>query len=191
MLLDLNGRLFEGINQSAGNIGWVDDAMVRLAQDGVYVVFALVCLSWFMRADDAGTNRLAVYTAAIAAVVALALSVVVQHIYPHDRPFVLRDDVVLLAQHSADASFPSQHTSVAAGLAAGAGAWRLRLGLVLMAITLAQGYARIYAGLHWPADIAGAIVIGVLAGAAAWMLHPALKRIDGAIVRRYVPAFFQ
>jgi len=191
VLLDLNGRLFELINGLAGNAGWVDDAMVRLAQDGVYVIFAIVCLSWFLRAGDTGANRLAVYTAGVASVIALAASVAVQHAVPHDRPFVLRDDVVLLAHHSADASFPSQHTSVAAGLAAGAGAWRLRLGLALMAIAIAQGFARIYAGLHWPADIAGATLIGVLSGAAAWLLHPAIERIDGAIVRRYIPAFFQ
>lgn len=189
MLLDINGALFGLVNGLAGHAGWADDAMVRLANDGVYAVFALVCLSWFLRTGDGRANRLAVYGAAIASIVAIATAAVVQHAYPHDRPFVVRSDVVLLMHHSADASFPSQHTSVAAALAAGAGAWRQRLGIALMAIALAQGFARVYAGIHWPADVAGALLIGIAAGGVAWLLRAPIARVDDTVVRRYVPAF--
>lgn len=67
-----------------------------------------------------------------------------------------------------DAAFPSGHAAQMASLAAAIWLvapvrWRLPLGLVLLALSFAVGWSRIYLQVHWPSDVLGGWVIGVLA----------------------------
>ena len=62
---------------------------------------------------------------------------------------------------------------------------RLRaLGVPLLALAAATGWARIYVGVHFPLDIiAGLLLAGVIAAALAlvqWCVHLALPRTGGA-----------
>lgn len=77
-------------------------------------------------------------------------------------------------------SFPSGHTLLAAAFAfvvvsyyRDFRAW-LAIGLVV-----AIGLARVYQGMHWPSDIIGSIVLGVIAGAIAGQI------IKAPIIRRF------
>jgi undecaprenyl-diphosphatase len=122
-----------------------------------YLVLAIaagVAACWVVgKGQRRATNQAMVAGAVVAALLSLATVAVIQHFYVHPRPFVERRDVVLLLDHSADASFPSEHAVVAFSLA-GAALWSRRLllaaGLVVAAAAL--GVARIYTGLHYPAD---------------------------------------
>lgn len=66
-----------------------------------------------------------------------------------------------------DAAFPSGHAAQMASVAAAIWLvaptrWRLALGLVLLALSLAVGWSRIYLQVHWPSDILGGWAIGFL-----------------------------
>jgi undecaprenyl-diphosphatase len=184
----VNGALFDAINDLAGHVAVADTIMEATARYGAYVVVALVCLSWFVRDGGNTERRLGVYTAVIAAVIALAITKVIQHEYVHQRPFVLRhDDVTQLIEHSADASFPSEHTTAAFGLAVGLGLYRLRWGILLVAIAALQGFARIYVGIHYPYDILAGAGIGTLAAAGVFVARPLIAWLDEQFVVRLVP----
>ena len=96
--MDLNGSIFDGINGLAGHVALIDDGMVLAARYNVFVIAALVIASWFVRSGTGEDRRMAVYTAVLSAAIALGITAVIQQFYVHQRPFVIRDDVVLLLQ---------------------------------------------------------------------------------------------
>ena len=157
------------------------------AQYVVYIIALLAGASWFVRGDGAPDRRIAVYTAFGAAAVSVVVALIIQHFYVHQRPFVLRPDVTLLLNHSPDASFPSEHTTAAFGMASGVALYRPRPGMALAVLAALTGFARVFVGIHYPFDVIAGAAIGVLAAAALRCVRPALAWLDNAIVVRFVP----
>lgn len=186
--MDLNGSIFDAINDLAGRIDIADDAMEFVAQYLTYVVFGLVVVSWFVRTGGDQSRRLAVYSSALSAALALGVAFVIQHFYTHPRPFVQRNDVVLLIQHAADSSFPSEHATGSFALATGVLVHRLRYGLALVALATLIAFSRVYVGVHYPYDVLGGAAIGITSAVAIRAARPPLGWLDRAVVIRIVPA---
>jgi undecaprenyl-diphosphatase len=153
-------------------------------------VAAAVAICWVIGTGrQRAINQAMVVGAVAAALLGLATASLIQHFYVHPRPFVDRQDVILLINHSADPSLPSEHAVVAFSLA-GAALWARRLllasGLLLAAAAL--GLARIYTGLHYPADIAVAAGVGLLASfLAVGLAGPLTIRLRAAVGRALPP----
>ena len=137
-----------------------------------------------------------------AVALALAFTVALGSLIYEPRPFISHPGVVhLLISHAADASFPSDHAAVASALASmlvlyvplAAWSWLRHLkrtsgavraaGLRLLATAAlfaliavgmvgAIGVARVYVGVHYPADIAGGVACGLLAAVLLTALRP-------------------
>ena len=185
--MDVNGSLFDAINGLAGRSGFIDGVMKFSAQYLVYVIIGLVVLSWFVRGGSREETRLGVYTAILATVVALVIAKLIQHYYIHPRPFVAHH-VTLLVDHAADASFPSEHSTGSFALAAGLGLYRARWGVLLFALAILMSFARVFVGIHWPADVAMGAVIGIVVAIALWFARPILVWLDQSVLMRCVPA---
>jgi undecaprenyl-diphosphatase len=161
----MNSALFDAINDLAGHTALADDLVKVAARYLVFAIAAGVAICWVIgRGRQRAVNQAMVVDAVVAASLGLATASLIQHFYVHPRPFVERQDVILLINHSADASLPSEHAVVAFSLA-GAALWarRLLLGSGLLLAAAALGFARIYTGLHYPADIGAAAGVGLLA----------------------------
>src|SRR5665647_1758410 len=101
-----------------------------------------------------------------------AVTVVVgSAVYFDQRPFVT-EHIAPLFPHAADNGFPSDHTLLSMLLAMCVLFYRWRWGVVLVAITLALGVARVEAHVHHPIDILGAVVF---AAVAALLARPAAR----------------
>ena len=91
------------------------------------------------------------------------------------RPFIDLSNVNLLFPFGNHDSFPSGHVTFLSALAAGVYfflnskklVWALGTGAVVV------GLARVAAGIHWPFDIVGGIILGV---AVSWFLFRVQKR---------------
>ncbi len=186
----MNSALFDAINELAGHSAAADDLVKFVARYLVFAIAAAVAIYWVMgRGRQRAINQTMVAGAVAAALLSLAVASLIQHLYVHPRPFVDRQDVILLINHGADPSLPSEHAVVAFSLA-GAALWSRRLllasGLLLAAVAL--GLARIYTGLHYPADIAAAAGLGLLASfLAVGLAQPLIIGLRTAVARALPP----
>jgi undecaprenyl-diphosphatase len=186
--MDVNGSIFDGVNELGGHVPLLDHAMVYAAQYAVFVAAFLVVISWFVHAGAGQDRRVGVYSAVASAAIALGITALIQHFYVHQRPFVVRGDVVLLLKHSADPSFPSEHAAVAFGLAAGIGLYRARFGIALLALACLTAFSRVYVGVHYPADVSAGALVGIGGATLVWLVRPVLASFDRLVVLRIVPA---
>lgn len=186
--MNLNGALFDAINDLAGHVAFADNVMKFAAQYVIFGLFALVALSWFIRTGTNESRRLAVYSALLTGAFAFLVLITIRQFYEHPRPFMDRTDVVLLIQHSRDTSFPSDHATAAFALAAGIAMYRLRFGALLLALAALISFARVYTGLHYPFDVLGGAAIGILIALALRAARPILEWLDRTVVLRVLPA---
>ena len=96
----------------------------------------------------------------IAVAVSFFLAAGLKEVFPTVRPFVTEGIVPLVA--APGAAFPSQHTAVASALALAVFFEHKALGTVLVWLALLIGLARVLAHVHYPIDIVGGFVIGII-----------------------------
>lgn len=144
-----------------GNGGWF------------WIVLGVAMLCWKKTRPVGVTVLLAL---AIGAVVTnLGLKNLVARIRPYD----FSDQIQLLIAPQIDYSFPSGHTC--ASFAAAVVCWKRlprRYGIPLMALAVLIAFSRLYVGVHYPSDVLGGLLIGIISGMAACRIF------DKMILRR-------
>jgi undecaprenyl-diphosphatase len=144
-------------------------AVSAVAQDGLYVVALLAIVAWLTVPRP---EKVAMAVEMVVGLVAVAVLVRVAGVLHTDpRPFVQDPSIHPWFSHPADNGFPSDHTAVAALTAFVVVRRRLGTGLVLLAITVLIGAARVLAHVHHVQDVVAGFVIGLVAaatGAVAW-----------------------
>ncbi len=159
--MSVNYLFFQLINDNAGRSGLLDALMVFAAQYLIFVVFAVVAVLGLL-ALLARRIRELVQTGA-ALVLAFLMATVLNHLSTQLRPFQTHQ-VHQLIPHDGGVSLPSDHATAAFALAFAIGAFlSRRWGLVLTAAALLIGFARVWAGVHYPGDILAAALIAGLA----------------------------
>lgn len=105
----------------------------------------------------------------IAGVIAFILSRISSKLYYDPRPFV-REHVKPLFPHIADNGFPSDHALLTGTLTAIAYFYNKKYATIMLIPTLIIGWARVYAKVHSPIDIAGGWIFGIIGSFAAYYL---------------------
>lgn len=170
--------LFHAINSFAGQIDGIDDTFEVLAAYVPFALIALLLLLWFWPGARAQrTDRQwSCIAATLSASLALLMNQVIGLFWQRPRPFV-DHHAVLLAAHSADGSFPSDHAAFA--FAVGASIYLLdrRVGIVALVAATAMGFARVYIGVHYVSDVATGAAIGIAAALLVQQLRPFLAPV--------------
>ncbi len=96
----------------------------------------------------------------LSAVAAYGLNALIGAFVYRDRPFVVYDIVPLL-EHSATKSFPSDHTGVSFAIATALTVLDRRHALWAYPLAFLIGLGRVFAGIHFPADVLAGIVTGI------------------------------
>lgn len=81
------------------------------------------------------------------------------------RPFLRYPSPPPLVHVARDQSFPSGHAAIAFACATVLTSVRPRLGPWLFLLAAAIAWSRIYVGVHYPLDVLGGAVLGLLVGA--------------------------
>lgn len=168
----LNQTVFLLLNAGPHASSIVVDGARLFAQGAIWLVPAGFLLGWLR---GGGPVRQALLAATLAGLTGLFLNQVIGLIWYHPRPFELGIGRSLIP-HVQDSSFPSDHLTLI---------WSIAFTLVLhrqtrpagWVIALAGmlvGWARIYLGVHFPADILGALPVALVSAALA-------RRIENSI----------
>ena len=156
----LNQHIFLLLNadaQASAFSIWLGRA---LAEWPVLFALLLVALAWYKQGD----RKLFAQRAIVATALAMGLALAIRCTFYNPRPFVLGLGRMLI-EHDATTSFPSFHAtflfSLALPLFAQRGVRGTALAVLLLGVAIA--WARIFVGVHYPLDMAGALVVSAVA----------------------------
>lgn len=155
----LNTLLFQKINGLAGRSICFDGLGILFSDFAGYVLIAILILVFLLK--PARLSRFMVLLAFVSAGVARGVVTnLIRFFYHHPRPF----DVLAVKQLIPESgfSFPSGHAAFYFALSVGIYLYNKKLGAAFFAVSALMGVARIFVGVHWPADILGGALVGVV-----------------------------
>jgi undecaprenyl-diphosphatase len=177
-----NVALFKWIRASAGRFPFMDGCAVFFAVASPYILIVLFATWWFC--TDVET-RITLLEAMEACIVALLVNQIIGLFFFHPRPYMMGLGPPLLP-HAAETSFPSDHATLLFAAAIYLWSSRIRLlGLLLLLLALANGWGRVYSGIHFPFDILGSLVVAFLGVFLIRRLKTRLHLLNGIVVAVY------
>ena len=172
----MNYDLFKSINNLSGN-STVDAIMKLSAKYAIYLVFLALAVICVLRLREHVVRPVLATIAAL--VVTFLLGLAEAAIYSERRPFQAHRVHQLIA-HAGGQSFPSDHATAAFGIAVAVGVFlSWRWGVLLFAVAVLIGFARVYDGIHYPLDIAGGLVAAIVGVAIAALINNNIRRPAG------------
>jgi len=157
-----NLTLFTFIHAWSGRSVFADVAAIFFAE---YLPYLLVVGFLILVFRQSGARKKFYLFAEGAVTVILARGIItesIKYFYNVQRPFAALGFSPLIGESGA--SFPSGHMAWFFALVVVVWYVSRTWGIWYLALTAAMGIARIYAGIHWPLDILGGIVVGVVSG---------------------------
>lgn len=173
-LESINRSLFLWINASAPPDSWQAD-LGRFCADYVIWLLPIYLVFGWLRGSE--RHRLILLSVSLAALLGLGINQLIGLVWYHPRPFEIGLGQTLLA-HARESSFPSDHFTLMIAVAVGLllhSETRLT-GILVGLLGLVVAWGRVYVGVHFPLDMAGALVVGTLSA----ML---LRRCDNWLAR--------
>jgi undecaprenyl-diphosphatase len=174
--------LSSAIHGLAGRSSALDSVMTFDAQNLLYLVVLVFAVLWLRR--DGLRAGLA---AGLGAMLAVGISTIIGDTHYSARPFVAGHYAPLFA-HTNDASFPSDHLCALGGVATGAWMSLRRLGVAAAILAGLVAFARVYAGIHYVADVVAGFLIGIVCAVTVWYMvrpvMPLVDRLDTELQRR-------
>ena len=145
-------------------VGALDGAMLALSTIGrggaVFVAIALLFTVLRRRARDFVQVGLAIACASMLA------DSVIKPIVHRERPFVAAPQIAVIGERPKDPSFPSGHSTNAFAGAVALSALRARWRSSLVDARRGDRVSRVYLGVHYPGDVAGGALLGLVVGVA-------------------------
>ena len=180
MLHNLNNSWFLMLNAHSGDADITRITAVFLAQYLNWVV-ALALIVYLLATRQSKLWLKLLGSCAMAMLMAYLLG----HLYYHPRPFVVGLGQALVPSRDTS-SFPSRHLTFYWGLVLPlCGFVRTRrLGVYLVVLGLAEAWARVYVGVHYPLDMVGSMLVALVASSVVWYwgggVQPRLTQQAGA-----------
>ena len=161
--------LFRWVNNLAKHTTWAHSIVKAFAVYGIAVFAVLLLTAWWQArsSEDPATAVAAVAWAAIAPLIGVAAVQVIGSIVDRSRPYDAITNVLVLVDKTKDSSFPSDHATAAAAVAAGLWLAGRQLGSnrqasIAMGAALLLAFSRVYVGAHYPGDVIGGLALGTI-----------------------------
>jgi len=173
---ELNRSLFEWAFQFSHQNFFLDLLIVFVAQ---YLPYFLVLGVLALIAEEKTWRKRLFFLNEVLLSLLLSRGIITELIrffYNHARPFDALGIMALIEESGH--SFPSGHAAFFFALAITVFYYNRRWGMVLFLLALLNGVARVVAGVHWPLDIVGGIVVGTLSALAVHaLLKPSFRKL--------------
>jgi membrane-associated phospholipid phosphatase len=154
---------FTVVNDFARRTAWLHSPAVAYANYGV-VLFGVLLVAGYVLARRTG-DLLTVARSLLAGagvLLAVAVNQPIVHAVNEPRPYTRLPNALLLVHRSVDASFPSDHATMAGAVAVGLLLVHRRLGVVACAAAVLMAATRVYVGAHYPVDVLAGLAVGGL-----------------------------
>lgn len=156
--------LFHLINSAIGRSVLFDGIILFFAIYFIVVALAVFCVAAIRsRARDSKSILLYVVAMFSAFFARFGVASGIRFFYHRPRPFLALDAPHLFTDSAF--AFPSGHTIFLFALAAATYSFNKKLGLGIGISGILVGVARVAAGVHYPSDILGGAVLGIIVGA--------------------------
>ena len=154
--------------------------ITHLADGGALWIFLAVLFLIFPK-----TRRLGLAMAAALLADLLLCNLLLKPLVARPRPFDLDTTIAPLIPKPTDYSFPSGHTAASFSAAFALVFSRSRHGFWAVPVALLLAFSRLYLQVHFPTDILGGILVGILAGGLGALL--ARKLLQTKKLHRWIP----
>ena len=181
--MELDQKLFIWINSFAGKSSIVDNLASILCSDHFFPELLSLLLLGLWFGSNNLKNRVIYQKCVFISFIGLAIAnlnvALVNFIFFRDRPFN-NHEVTLLFYEPTDSSFPSNAIAATTALACGIWIANKRLGSISFGAVLIFGFIRIFSGIHYPIDILGGLLIGILSTVVARYI---IKLLDPIVMK--------
>lgn len=162
----LNRSWFLYLNAGADTSAALIILATFFAQYSLFIIPLTLLIHWFLGGKIG--HRQALFSL-ITALVALGWGFICTKLWFHPRPFMVPLGHTWI-YHAPETSFPSDHATLffSVGLSLFVAGARISGGLIFL-LSLIVAWSRIFLGVHFPLDMAGAALVAVMA---CLMVHP-------------------
>lgn len=188
----MNYWLFSLINDMA-NQSIVLDALMIVISKVVPYIYIFILAGLYMQGFRTRNFKLRgeSFATGVLFVICLLGSFILGSMFYENRPFV-DHTVVLIVNHVADASFPSDHAVGTMALACGILFYRWNLGTWMVYGSILVGISRVFVGNHYPGDILGAfMLVWILTALYNKLLRRGVVRVYKGLDRRLMHAYMK
>lgn len=169
---ELNLKIFYAINNLSTKNKFLDKLMIFTSKYIIYIFMAILLLHFILSIlhKNISTKKIVLITAFLT-LINIFFSFIIGQVFPVDRPFI-HHSVHLLYCHRHSPSFPSNHSIITLTIALGISKYNKSLGIILVLLSIAVGFSRVYVGHHYPLDVIGGYILSLVT---TYILNKSLK----------------
>src|SRR4030042_1195681 len=168
--MNWNVTVFNFLNQYAGENVCLDSLAIFFAEYLGYFLVAILIL--FLLKDTKKYWPMTAMALAAAVISRFIITEIIRFFWERSRPFV-DNTVNLILGHDATNSFPSGHAAFFFAISTVVYSYNKKAGTLFLIASFLISLARVFAGVHWPTDIIGGALVGILSG---WIILLLFRR---------------
>lgn len=158
----MNQVIFYYLNNFAGRSVCFDGLIIFFSQYFAYILVAVFVIIVLLNKKENKERTKIFALAAISTILSRGvITEIVRYFYYIPRPFV-NNAVHQLIFHETNGSFPSGHAAFFFALAMAIFFFHKKWGTIFFIGAVLISVARVMVGIHWPLDILGGAIIGIL-----------------------------
>ena len=159
--MTLDTQLFYLLNNLAGQSSFFDGVIVFFASYLAYILIALFLVLLLISQYPKREKFQIFFITTVSTIIArFGITEIIRFFYHRPRPFLDLPVHQLLTENSW--SFPSGHATFFFAMATAVYLYHKKWGIVFIGATLLMTVSRVIAGIHYPSDIVGGAIIGIV-----------------------------
>lgn len=169
VLLAIDYKIFVLLNNFGGKSYFSDWIFLFLADAIIYLIIAGLAL--FVLLDKGSIRLRATIEALVSGFIGMTVFTrLLRGLFFRERPFVQFSVEQLLFVNPFLASYPSGHATIMFAISTSIFLYNKIWGIIFIVMALISSISRVIAGVHFPSDIVGGVLVGVFSAILVWLI---------------------